>query len=262
MPQLPPPCWALPCSPFPAPARARHQQWRCQGLTAARDARAQTHGVFNHDIRPLCGRAAPVRAPHACLKPLQQCSTAAAACHVAPLRPRDGAFGVAAPVRCIVVRKTARSGFRRCLRRALRWSGAAALEVARQASDRKSHLCQPIPPRAGSSKPLPQEGFTYKIKNQAAVATLLRDRIAIRSFATVWAQSLGQMTHGIDGCFSAPQNQGDGSPSFTCLHSASGSPLGATVRPGVVQLVVAISDRRPRTKGPLRTALLEPSQSF
>lgn len=107
------------------------------------------------------------------------------------------------------------------------------------------------PPPAGSSKPLPQEGFTCKIKNQAAVATLLRDRIAIRSFATVWAQSLGQMTHGIDGCFSAPQNQGDGSPSFTCLHSASGSPLGATVRPGVVQLLVAIDQRSAASdKGP------------
>jgi hypothetical protein len=34
------------------------------------------------------------------------------------------------------------------------------------------------------------------------------------------------------------------------------------VRPGVVQLVVAICDRQPRTKGPLRTAVLEPSQSF
>ena len=103
------------------------KQWRCQGLTAARDARAQPHGICNHCTRHLCGRAALLRAPHACLKP---CSSAALLQQHATwhqLRPRDGAFGVAAPVRCIVGRETARSGVRRCVRRALRWSGAAAL---------------------------------------------------------------------------------------------------------------------------------------
>ena len=92
---------------------------------------AQPHGILHHHIRPLCGREALVRAPDARLQP---CSSAALLQQHATwqhLGPRDGAFGIAAPVRCIVGRETARSGVRRCVRRALRWSTAAALEVAR-----------------------------------------------------------------------------------------------------------------------------------
>ena len=120
----------------------------------------------------------------------------------------------------------------------------------------KSHCANECPTGLAAASRSRRRALNAKTEIRPAAATLLRGRIAIRSGSTVWAQSLGQMMHGIHGCIlaSAKSRRRQTVPYLpstlpaAALWSVCAAWRGAA--PGGDQRSAA------RTEGPLRTAVL------
>ena len=125
----------------------------------------------------------------------------------------------------------------------------------------KSRFCRQVRARAGSGKVLPQEGFECKIRNQAEAAARLRDRIASTIACNRMgsepghARALGTST---TTAAAGSPSQGESRPCVDLPAFFQRQSSGATVRLGVVPLLLAICDRQPWTRAPMRGTLLLP----